>query len=54
MATLKYIPISADLKDRFVIAIKQRKGVYGGAIIESTAEAIELWISRPELMEDRK
>jgi hypothetical protein len=52
MAMLKYIAIPAELKEKFLLSIKERKGVYGGVIMESTIEAIEQWISQPELVED--
>lgn len=52
MSKLKYIAVPADLKEKFLLSIKERKGVYGGVILESTIEAIELWISHPDLIED--
>lgn len=48
----KYIPIPSDLKKEFLSIIKERKGVHGGVILESTIEAIEMWITHPELLED--
>jgi len=52
MAMPKYIAIPPELKEKFLLNIKERKGIYGGVILESTVEAIELWISHPELVED--
>lgn len=52
MTMPKYIPIPQYLKKKFLSTIKERKGVYGGVIMESTIEAIELWMSHPELLED--
>lgn len=46
----KRISIPSNLKDKFLDEIKNRKGVYGGVILEATIEAIELWIEHPELL----
>lgn len=48
----KYIPIPPELKDKFVKEVKRRKGVSGGVIMESTVEAIKLWINYPELVNE--
>lgn len=46
----KRLTIPADLKDIFVDEIKKRKGVYGGVVMDSTTEAIKLWLEYPELL----
>ncbi len=50
MSKYLYIPILPELKEKFTLDIKKRKGVRGGAIIESTTEAIKLWLEHPELV----
>lgn len=54
MATYKRLSIPPELKDRFVKEIQNRKGVYGGVILEATIEAIEYWIKHPEIQGSEK
>jgi hypothetical protein len=49
----KRIAIPFNLKEDFLNEIKLRKGVHGGVILESTIEAIELWIKHPELVGEK-
>ena len=46
----KRLTIPAELKDQFTEEIKKRKGVHGGVVMDSTIEAIKLWLEYPELL----
>ncbi len=47
----KRLTIPTELKKQFINEIKIRKGVYGGVIMDSTIEAIKLWLKYPELVD---
>ena len=52
MKTYKKLEIPSGLKEQFLDEIKTRKGIYGGVILESTIEAVKLWLKYPELTGD--
>lgn len=52
MVTYKRLIIPAELKNEFIEEVKRRKGVHGGVIMDSTIEAIKLWLKHPEMVGD--